>query len=143
MRILLVDDDLEDRQAFAEAIKKLKIDIQLTEAKDCHEMFDCLERSNDIQLLLLDINMPRKNGKLCLKDLKTHEKYASIPVVVYTVSLNERDIQDAYDHGAHYYVVKPYAHLNFPITLKSLLEINWTQSPPVPPRERFVINLAF
>lgn len=143
MKILLVDDDLEDRQAFAEALKKLKIDVQLTEAKDCQEMFDYLEKSSDVNLLLLDINMPRKNGKLCLKDIKGNAKYSAIPVVVYTVSLNEKDIQDAYDHGAHYYVVKPYAHLNFPITLKSLLEINWHQSPPIPPREGFVINLAF
>src|SRR5687767_11623713 len=131
MKILLVDDDLEDRQSFAEAAEKLNIDAQLSYARDSKELFTHLENNPDTHLVLLDINMPVRNGNQCLKDLKSSERYKHIPVVMYTVSVSQKDIDAAFEGGAHYYVVKPYAQINFLHTLQTVFGIDWKRPQPI------------
>ncbi len=87
--------------------------------------------------------MPRKNGKECLKELKSHTTFNRIHVLIYSVSNNITDIDEVYENGAHYYVIKPYANVNFMETLKIIFNIDWTKEQPIPHREQFVINKAF
>jgi CheY-like chemotaxis protein len=144
MKIILVDDDQDDRQAFAEAIKKLNIPVaHIYYAKDSKELFGQLEEDSNFHLVLLDINMPVKDGKQCLKDLKTDSRYQHIPVIIYTVSVNEKDIHESYEYGAHHYVVKPYAQINYHNTLRTIFNIDWKTPQPVPKKEHFVINNAY
>ncbi len=144
MKILLVDDDQDDRHAFAEAIEKLKLPItKLTCARDSGELFAYLEGDPDIHLVLLDINMPVKDGKQCLKQLKNDERYKHIHVIIYTVSISEADVHESFESGAHYYVVKPYAQANFHTTLRKVFNINWKEPQPNPAKENFVINYAY
>jgi len=143
MNILLVDDDEDERQAFAEAIDKLGLPLDLLYARNAGELFEYLEKKSDINLIFLDINMPLKDGRVCLKELKTNEKYRHIPVLVYSVSQSIEDVDEVFAGGAHYYAVKPYAEVNFIETLKLVFGIDWTLEQPIPSREQFVINLAF
>jgi CheY-like chemotaxis protein len=143
MKVLLVDDDHEDRQAFAEAIEKLNLPARVSYLQDCKDLFTHLENNPDINLVLMDINMPVKNGKVCLKELKMDDRYKHIPIVIYTVSLSETDIKESFESGAHYYVVKPYAHANFLQTMQAVFNIDWKEAQPVPARENFVINFAY
>jgi DNA-binding response OmpR family regulator len=144
MKILLVDDDIEVQEEFIEALKMLDMDVHLAYARNAEELFAHLEKEHDINLLLLDINMPKRNGKECLKDLKSHTTFSTIPVVMFTVSKSEADIEETYAGGAHYYMIKPYSPLNFPSTLKALLgEVNWKEKQSVPGRDKFVINVAY
>jgi CheY-like chemotaxis protein len=144
MKILLVDDDHEDRQAFTEAMKKLNLPIeQLSYARDSNELFGHLENDPDFHLVLLDINMPLKNGKQCLREMKTNEKFKHIPVIIYTVSMSDLDIHESFENGAHYYVVKPYADSNFLLTLQTVFDIDWKVTQPVPSKEDFVINYTY
>ncbi len=143
MKILLVDDNEDEKQEFAEAIEKLGLDIEMLYARDAKELFDYLEKETNINLIFLDINLPVMDGKKCLKELKSNEKYNHIPVLVYTVSQSIEDIEEVFQGGAHYYAVKPYARVNFMETLKLIFGIDWTVEQSIPPREQFVINLAF
>jgi len=138
-----VDDDEDERQAFAEAIDKLGLPLDLLYARNAGELFEYLEKKSDINLIFLDINMPLKDGRVCLKELKTNEKYRHIPVLVYSVSQSIEDVDEVFAGGAHYYAVKPYAEVNFIETLKLVFGIDWTLEQPIPSREQFVINLAF
>ncbi len=106
-------------------------------------MFESLENEQDFHLLLLDINMPVKDGRQCLKILKSDERFKHIPVVMYTVSASETDIHEAYEGGAHYFVVKPYAQINFTRTIQTVFDINWKETPAIPPKEHFVINFTY
>jgi len=143
MNILLVDDDPDEQQAFAKAVPKLGLPITLNFAQDYEELMKILETPHNINLIFLDINMPVKDGKKCLRELKSNEKYKHIPVLVYTVSQSIEDINEVYRDGAHYYAIKPYAESNFIETLKLIFNIDWTVEQRIPGINDFVINLAF
>jgi CheY-like chemotaxis protein len=143
MKILLVEDDPDDRRAFAEVIERLNLPIHLEFAGDAVELFDCLEKNRDIKLIFQDINMPFRNGKQCLRDLKSNRHYRDIPVIIYTVSASKQDIDEVYENGAHYYFIKPYAYTNLLETMKKIFSIDWTKSQPIPAKEDFIINMSF
>jgi CheY-like chemotaxis protein len=143
MKVLLVDDDNDDLQAFASAIEFLKLPIQLLYAKDSRELDEFLEKEKDINLILLDINMPLKDGLQCLREIKASDHYKHIPVIIFTVSVRQKDIDTAFENYAHYYVVKPYARVNFYQTINKIFSLDWTKDQPIPPKDDFVINLAY
>ncbi|HYV92644.1 MAG TPA: response regulator [Chitinophagales bacterium] len=143
LRILHVDDDEDDRMFLADALKQLNFPYTLTGAKDGIELFTVMDAGTPYDLIFLDINMPVIDGRQCLKKLKAHEKYRDVPVIMFTVSKSEQDINEVYASGAHYHVVKPYSFMNMVATIKKILEIDWKTKPPVPSREDFLINYAF
>ncbi len=143
MKVLLVDDDVDDLQAFAAAIEFLKLPVELIYARDSKQLFYYLETEADLKLVLLDINMPLKNGLECLKELKSIDRFKDIPIIIFTVSVRQKDIDTAYEYKAHYYVVKPYARENFYQTVKKVFKVDWTRTQPIPPKDDFVINMAY
>ena len=143
LNILLVEDDSEDQQFFKEAVEQLNIPHKVTFAKDCFELFSLLDDDKAFDVIFLDINLPVIDGKECLKQIKAREKYKNVPVVIFAGSSYASDIDFVYEHGAHYYVVKPYAHINYVASLKMVFEINWKEKQPIPSMENFVVNLAF
>jgi CheY-like chemotaxis protein len=143
MKILLVEDDLDDQQTFAEVIQKLELPAHLAFARDAIELFGHLDKDPHVDLIFQDINMPLKNGKQCLKELKSDKRYCHIPVIIYTVSASELDIDEVYENGAHYYVIKPYAYINFMEAMKKVFSIDWTTHQPVPAKKDFIINMTF
>lgn len=142
INILLVDDDPDERQAFSAAIRYIGSDARLLYANGCEELFEKLA-VNEVKLIFLDINMPVIGGKECLKRLKSSNIYKHIPVIIYTVSESQQDIDDVYAAGAQFYAIKPYAQSNFLETMKLIFSIDWTKAQLVPDRDKFVINMAF
>ena len=142
MTVLYVDDDPDDRFFFEEAIEQLKIPCRLLMADSCMAMKTIIEDAH-IDIIFLDINMPVIDGKQCLKEIKSNEKFKDIPVVAFTVSKSDRDIEEVYQLGAHYHIVKPYAHINFIATLKIIFALDWKKPQPKPAKDKFVINLAY
>lgn len=143
LSVLLVDDDADDLLTLASAIEMLNLPVKLLYARDCDTLDHYLKTEKNINLILLDINMPIKNGLQCLKEIKTNVNYQHIPVIIFTVSLREKDIEEAFKNYAHYYVVKPYARINFNQTIGKLFSIDWSKPQPQPSKDNFVINLAF
>lgn len=143
MNILLVDDDFEERRLFSDGIYELNLALTLLTAKNSIELFEWLERKLKINLIFLDINMPGLNGKECLQLLKADKDHRHIPVIMYSISKNIRDIDEVYEIGAHYYAVKPHADINLRETLKMIFSIDWTKKQPTALRDQFVINKAF
>lgn len=143
LRILHVDDDEDDRNFLAEALQKLNLSHTLTGAPGCMELFNLLEEGNAYDIIILDVNMPLMDGKQCLQKIKAHEKYRDIPVIIFSVSSSQRDIDEVYQSGAHYHVVKPYSSINYSLALKKVFDMDWKSKPPVPSKENFVINFAF
>jgi CheY-like chemotaxis protein len=143
LNILLVEDDNDDFLFFAEALEELNIPHQVTFAKNCFDVFKLFENGKYFDLIFLDINLPFSDGMQCLKQVKANEKYRNIPVIILTGSHAQSDIDFAYEFGAHYHIVKPYAHINYLASMKTVLEINWKKKQPRPSREHFVVNLSF
>jgi CheY-like chemotaxis protein len=105
--IVLADDDREDLELFQDALKNNCPQVKVTTAEDGGELLSVL---NDISLpdvIVLDLNMPRVNGKDCLKAIRKNNKFQQVPVIVYSTSSAKKDREECLSFGANYYVTKP------------------------------------
>jgi two-component system, chemotaxis family, response regulator Rcp1 len=113
MAILLVEDNPADVRLTREAFKTCKIETVLSVAKDGVEAMDFLYRKGSHanaakpDLIFLDLNLPRKDGREVLAEIKADPDLKRIPVVILTTSRAERDIVTSYNLNANCYIVKP------------------------------------
>ena len=113
VRILLVEDNPGDARLAVEALKDSKVRNDLHHVKDGVEAMAFLRREEPYadaptpDLILLDLNMPRKDGREVLAEMKDDPETRHVPVVVLTTSAAERDLVKTYDLHANAYVVKP------------------------------------
>lgn len=113
IEILLVEDNPGDARLAVEALRESKLHNNLTHVKDGVEAMDYLRRKNQYSqvpppdLVLLDLNLPRKDGREVLAEIKQDPELRRIPVVVMTTSEAEKDLLQSYDLHANAYVVKP------------------------------------
>jgi CheY-like chemotaxis protein len=107
---LLVDDDIDDIIIFQETLRKVDDKIQLFYVHDGKDAIDFLADSKGVLpgLIFLDINMPRMDGKECLRHLKQDEKLKHIPVLMYTTSSQSSDIEETMMTGAMAFITKPW-----------------------------------
>ncbi len=111
--ILMADDDQDDCLLVKKAFKASRLANDLHFVGDGEELMEYLYRRGKYAdaprpgLILLDLNMPRKDGREALKEIKTDEGLREIPVVVLTTSKDEEDILRSYNLGANSYITKP------------------------------------
>jgi len=112
VEVLLVEDNPGDIRLTQEAFKEGRVFVNLTVANDGVEAMELLkgQSSNGKRrpdLILLDLNLPRKNGREVLVEIKADEELRRIPVIVMTTSKAEQDIHRAYNLNANCYITKP------------------------------------
>jgi two-component system, chemotaxis family, response regulator Rcp1 len=113
IEILLVEDNPGDARLTLEAFKEGKVFNNLTVVGDGVEAMAYLRRegqyANSVQpdLILLDLNLPKKDGREVLDEIKSDERIRNIPVIVLTTSAAEEDIARAYSRHANCYITKP------------------------------------
>ncbi len=114
--ILMADDDEDDILLAEKALKKGKLLNALYSVHDGEELLDYLFRRNQYSdptqaprpgVILLDLNMPRKDGREALKEIKSHEQLRDIPIIVFTTSKAEEDIYRSYKLGVNSFITKP------------------------------------
>jgi len=113
IEILIVEDDLGDVELIKESLKMSKFKMLLNHVSDGQECMDYLRRQgpykqvNRPDVVLLDLNLPKKDGRQVLAEMKTDQNLKKIPVVILTTSDHEADINKAYALGANCFVTKP------------------------------------
>jgi DNA-binding response OmpR family regulator len=142
LNILLVDHDLDECLLFDDAIRKISSNITLSWCNELHLAYAHMDKISP-HLIFLDINMPVKNGIIWLGELKANEKYRHIPVIMYSVSILDKDKEDSRLAGAHHYMVKPYVEWNLISCLKKVFDTDWRVAPALPPKERFLIEIDY
>ncbi len=107
--ILLADDDKSDRLLFTEAFAELKIKTIVGTVKNGVELMEQLKKDNIRipDLLFIDLNMPRKNGLECLKEIRSNKKFKEVFIVIYSTSDHKGDIEETFHNGANVYITKP------------------------------------
>ena len=114
--LLLADDDPDDRLLARQALEKSRLANDLRCVEDGEELLDYLRRRGKYAdpkesprpgLVLLDLNMPRKDGREALREIKSDPRLRDIPVVVLTTSKAEEDIARSYNLGVNSYITKP------------------------------------
>lgn len=123
--ILLADDDADDRMLAREALEESRLVNDLRIVEDGEQLLDYLQRRGKWAdpasaprpgLILLDLNMPRKDGREALKEIKADPNLRSIPIVVLTTSKAEEDIYRTYDLGVNSFITKP-------VTFEGLVQV--------------------
>lgn len=114
--LLIADDDPEDRAMLAEVLSENRWVNEIKFVEDGEQLLDYLENQGKFAdvaknprpgLILLDLNMPKKDGREALAEIRANPKYMDIPIVVLTTSKAEEDILRAYGLGASSFITKP------------------------------------
>lgn len=141
--ILMADDDADDRQLTREALEDARLVNDMRFVEHGEELLEYLRRQGKYAppaqaprpgLILLDLNMPRKDGREVLKEIKQDPDLRTIPVVVLTTSKSDEDIYRSYDLGVNSYIVKP-------VTFEALVDVlvtlekYWFEIVELPPKQ--------
>lgn len=128
--ILIADDDAEDRMLVKDALEESKLINEIQFVEDGEQLLDFLFNRGKYEdkqkyptpgLILLDLNMPKKDGREALKEIKEDARLKVIPIVVLTTSKAEEDILKSYNLGVSSFITKP-------VTFRSLVDIMTTLS---------------
>ena len=139
IEVLLIDDDSGDVTLTREHLKEAKVAINLNVAGDGVQALQYLQKKGENatavrpDLILLDLNLPKKDGREVLREIKNDETLKSIPVVVLTTSEAEADIVKTYGLGANCYITKPIGLDQFSKVVRAIEDF-WFGIVKLPPR---------
>jgi two-component system response regulator len=125
-KILLVEDDSGDARLFRKALDQSKLAISLSWVQDGEEALAYLRKQDPFaeapapDLVLLDLNMPKKSGYEVLVEMRADPKLSAVPVVILTTSLADEDVLKSYELRANAYVAKPVGLSGFMEVIKSI-----------------------
>jgi len=139
--ILIADDDTDDRTLIKEALDESRLTNGLCFVEDGEQLMDYLlnrgafsdkEKFPTPGLILLDLNMPRKDGREALKEIKEDPHLRAIPVIILTTSKAEEDIIKSYDLGVNSFITKPVSFSALVDIMKTLNKY-WFEIVELPP----------
>jgi CheY-like chemotaxis protein len=109
MVVLVADDDEDDRALTRDALLQVDSRSDVRFVQDGQELLDYLRgyAADEADVVLLDLNMPRMNGKEALSEIRGDDALRALPVVVFTTSRADQDIRDCYRRGANSFISKP------------------------------------
>jgi DNA-binding response OmpR family regulator len=149
-KILIVEDDADHADLILDIFNTEDVESEVVLMKDGQEVIDYLEetdssdrtvqsdikggniRHSQIDLIILDLNLPKINGMDVLKSLKGNTRYSSIPVVILSTSSDQNTISEAYKNGANGYITKPMSYDEFADKIR-LLRRYWSDTNTLPP----------
>lgn len=142
LNIFLTDDDLDDCMFFSDALNELKINSILTVTSNGVELMDVLVTvvPPPPYVIFLDLNLPKKNGFECLKEIRDNKKLMNIPVVVLSTSSNRDFIEQSYKYGANYYICKPKSFSLLKKSIETVLSLDKKMLSTQPSIDKFVLT---
>ena len=125
--LFIIDDDIEDQEIFIEAVKEVSEKIVCTSSTSGEDALKHLElQAKKLpDLIFLDLNMPKLNGKQVLKEIKNIPGLRTIPVIMYSTSFAPRDIDEIRQIGAAHHLLKPSRFNDLCGALTSILAKEW------------------
>ncbi len=142
IRIILADDDEDDRSFFKEALESVKIKTNIVLLNDGVQLMNHLESAETLpDMLFLDLNMPKKNGMQCLKEIREKERLRYLTVAIYSTSASQMDIEEAFVKGANIYIRKPNDFLKLKKILSEVVSVNWQYQTSPLNKENFFMSV--
>ena len=135
--IILAEDDVDDQNIFQIALQEVDPLIKLEFASNGNQLLELL-KSYKPDLLFLDLDMPYKNGLECLLDIRNNPLIENLPVIVFSSTTKQSNIQTAYEMGAHLFFIKPPVYKDYLSSIKSILSLKWEDPSAV--REQYCVN---
>ena len=140
---MLADDDEDDRLFFKEAFKEVKIQYALSTFNDGVLLMDYLNvKENPLpDIVFLDLNMPRKGGLECLKEIRRDNRLKNISIAIYSTSSSDQDVEDTFVAGANVYIKKPNDFAKLKKILTDVVHLNWQYVTDGLNKDSFILNL--
>ncbi|AXE17963.1 response regulator [Runella rosea] len=141
LRLLLADDDADDRLFFREALDQIPVAVELTTVTNGQQLIEWLqEHQGDLpHLIFLDLNMPRKNGHECLTEIKLMPQWQSLPIIIFSTSIYPVQVDELYHKGAQYYIQKPTDFKKLTRVIEQLLLMSEEQRQVQPAKKDFIL----
>jgi CheY-like chemotaxis protein len=139
--ILIAEDDPDDQLLARDALRQINRDQNLHFVEDGLELMDYLKNHGKYtdpnnaprpRLILLDLNLPGKDGRQALKEIKNDPELRRIPVIIYTTSKAREDILRSYDSGSNAYIIKPETFTEI-IEVMRVIDQHWFRAAELPP----------
>ncbi len=135
LSIVIADDDEDDKFLLKSAFEESGIDAPLSFVDNGQELIDFLNKAKKLpSIILLDLNMPKKDGREALKEIKENPRFRSIPILILTTSNSPEDIRNCYFLGANCFITKP---STFEGLMKAIGELNkfWFNIASIPTKQ--------
>lgn len=138
--ILIADDDADDRELIKAAFDENSTQHQINFVENGEELLLYLKRDGQYadetlhplpHIILLDLNMPKKDGREALKEIKADTLFKSIPVIILTTSMEEKDITTSYELGVNSYIIKPVTYSGL-VEFTGLISKYWFEIAELP-----------
>jgi CheY-like chemotaxis protein len=144
LNLLLADDSVDEQFLFMHTLRGIDQDVVVSTAINGVELIKALTKPEAAlpDLLFLDLNMPLKNGKESLAEIRKNPKLEHLTVIIYSTSDERRDIDETYALGANVYVRKPQDYIELEKTLSKLLHLYRVQGIDRFPRSKYVFSLT-
>jgi len=143
LNILLADDDEDDRLIFKDAINEVKVKTKLTLVNDGVQLMEYLNNPDSElpNIVFLDLNMPRKGGIECLREIRNDINLKDLSIAIYSTSASEEDIEDTFIKGDNVYIKKPNDFNTLVKVLGEVIMINWQYHTSDLNKENFVLSI--
>jgi CheY-like chemotaxis protein len=126
-RLFIIDDDLEDQEIFIEAVREVDASIACITCNNGEDALAELENAGVApDLIFLDLNMPRLNGKQVLKEIKSRKSLQGLPIIMYSTSFAPRDLDEINKLGAVFHLLKPSKFADLCRALTEILYRDWS-----------------
>lgn len=142
INILLADDDEDDCFFFKDALNEIKSDIHLHIVHNGDDLWDYLHdhESQLPDVIFLDMNMPGKTGTECLEKIRNSKKFKELPVVIYSTSGVDKDVEASFRYGANIYIKKPTEFVKLKKMISDIIGMDWKKHPPRSGRDNFLMR---
>ncbi|MBT1703972.1 response regulator [Chryseosolibacter indicus] len=137
--VLLAEDDDDDFDFFSMAIDETSLTVILKRAENGDILLQLLDQ-NIPDILFMDIFLPYKTGRECLREIRANRKYDSLPIIIYTSVKELEQIEFCYREGSNFYMIKPTSFNELKAILKKIISLEWKKMMYYPTLSEFVVN---
>jgi CheY-like chemotaxis protein len=137
-RLIIVDDDRDEHFLLRESIGECHFDPEIKTVQDGNQLLSLIKNEPHPDLILLDLNMPKKSGLECLCELRADQESRDLPVVVLSTSTCLSDIEACFEHGASLFFSKPYDFESMKKLIDGIMHIDWPSFKPNLNKAEFV-----
>jgi CheY-like chemotaxis protein len=142
IHLMLADDDVDDCMFFEEALKELPFDSNLQTVPDGEQLMTLLTAhpAPVVDILFLDLNMPRKTGYECLTEIKENDRLKDLPIIIFSTSVTQDMAESLYQKGALYYIRKPGDFAKLKKIIFKVLTFATSDNAPQRTKDNFIIE---
>ena len=138
--IMFAEDDEDDRLFFEDVIRNYNPSIRIDFVSNGLQLMEILPNFLP-DLLFLDLEMPYKNGLECLLDIRNNNRLNHLPVIVFSSTTRQANIQTAYEVGAHLFLIKSPTYSEYAGSIKAALDLDWTKPDYI--KDQYCVNGRF